>query len=59
MEMNAKRVSTKIEAEKSASPRAFCEVCGKPSQVPICGFCSDKIRAEALARKRREDQGLE
>jgi len=38
---------------------SFCEVCGKPSQVPICGGCADRIRAEAVARKKREDKGLE
>lgn len=59
MEMNAKRLTAKIGTKKSEAPRAFCEVCGKPSQVPICAPCSDKIRAEALARKRREDKGLE
>ena len=38
---------------------SFCEVCGKHSQVPICGACADRIRAEAIARKKREDKGLE
>ena len=34
----------------------FCEVCGKPSEVPICAGCGDRIRAEAVARKKREDK---
>jgi hypothetical protein len=58
MEANGKDVSASVYGKK-ASARSFCEVCGKPSQVPICGGCADKIRAEAVARKRREDKGLE
>ena len=37
----------------------FCNVCGKPSGSSICATCSDRIRAEALARKKREDKGQE
>jgi recombinational DNA repair protein RecR len=44
---------------KFPSARRLCEICGKPSASPICASCSDKIRAEAVARKRREDKGLE
>ena len=58
MEANGNRVSASANNTK-ASARSFCEVCGKPSQVPICGGCADRIRAEAVARKRREDKGLE
>ncbi len=58
MEANGNDVSASIGGRK-ASVRSFCEVCGKPSQVPICGACGDRIRAEAMARKRREDKGLE
>lgn len=36
-----------------------CEVCGKLAAGPICPACADKIRAEAVARKRREDKGME
>jgi hypothetical protein len=39
--------------------RPVCEVCGKPALAPICPACADRIRAEAVARKRREDKGLE
>lgn len=38
---------------------AVCEVCGKPSQDLICPACMDRIRAEAIARKMREDKRLE
>jgi hypothetical protein len=38
--------------------RNVCNVCGKPGPS-ICPTCSDRIRAEALARKKREDKGEE
>lgn len=42
-----------------AKQRRFCNVCGKPSGSTICAKCADRIRAEALARKKREDKGEE
>jgi nucleotide-binding universal stress UspA family protein len=39
--------------------KQFCKVCGKPSSSNICPICADKIRAEAVARKKREDKGEE
>jgi len=39
--------------------RRVCSVCSKPSGSSICGMCADRIRAEALARKKREDKGEE
>jgi len=39
--------------------RRVCNVCGQPSGPTICPACSDRIRAEALARKKREDKGEE
>jgi hypothetical protein len=58
MEANGSRIPTSVDSRK-VSAWAFCEVCGKPSQIPICAGCADRIRAEALARKKREDKGLE
>jgi hypothetical protein len=58
MDANGKHVSAGGNNKKAAA-WSFCEVCGKPSQVPICPGCADRIRAEAVARKRREDKGLE
>lgn len=50
----------KPESKAAAKQRRrFCNVCGKPSGSFICGACSDRIRAEALDRKRREDKGQE
>lgn len=57
MEVNTKSDSS--ATKKSESTWAFCEVCGKASRIPICAACADRIRAEALARKKREDKGLE
>jgi nucleotide-binding universal stress UspA family protein len=39
--------------------KRVCNICGKPSGNSICPTCADKIRAEALARKKREDKGEE
>lgn len=35
----------------------ICKSCGKPSEGTICEQCSERIRIEALARKKREEQG--
>jgi hypothetical protein len=37
--------------------RHVCNVCGKPSEITICGECSERLRVEALARKKHEEQG--
>lgn len=50
---------SEVAPNEKAVAWSFCEVCGKPSAVPICTGCADRIRAEAVARKRREDKGLE
>ena len=34
-----------------------CNMCGKPSEVTICDECSERLRMEALARKKHEEQG--
>jgi nucleotide-binding universal stress UspA family protein len=36
-----------------------CNVCGKPYSSNICPTCADRIRAEAIARKKRKDKGEE
>jgi len=58
---------TKLAGGKDETPvltgsrlrKQVCNVCGKPSVSSICPVCVDKIRAEAVARKRREDKGEE
>ena len=34
-----------------------CNMCGKPSEITICEECSERLRVEALARKKHEEQG--
>ena len=34
-----------------------CLVCGKASDDTICDTCSARIRIEALARKKHEEEG--
>jgi hypothetical protein len=45
----------KIQTPIAVGPeqdKQICKVCGKPSSSVICPVCADKIRAEAVARKR-------
>jgi nucleotide-binding universal stress UspA family protein len=46
-------------ARGSERHKQVCNFCGKPSSSNICPICADKVRAEAVARKRREDKGEE
>jgi nucleotide-binding universal stress UspA family protein len=57
-EAPGRRVQTPTAAEPKRR-RRVCTVCGKPSASNICQTCADKIRAEAVARKKREDKGEE
>jgi hypothetical protein len=59
MELSGTLDANRVSSKKSQESRPVCEVCGKPTVTPICPACSDKIRAEAVARKRREDKGIE
>lgn len=51
-------IQTPIALE-SKQHKQVCKVCGKPSSSDICPICADKIRAGAVARKKREDKGEE
>ena len=44
-------------ALRAEHARHVCNLCGAPSEDTICEACSNKVRAEALDRKRREDRG--
>lgn len=33
-----------------------CNMCGKPCPDTICEMCSDRVRAEALDRKKHEEK---
>ncbi len=37
--------------------RHVCNMCGKPSEATICDECSERLRIEALSRKKHEEQG--
>jgi hypothetical protein len=34
-----------------------CTVCSKPSELTICDACAERLRLEALSRKKHEEQG--
>jgi len=34
-----------------------CNVCGEASEKTICDNCSERLRIEALSRKKHEEQG--
>ena len=34
-----------------------CNVCGATSEKTICDQCSERLRIEALSRKKHEEQG--
>ncbi len=38
--------------ESKAVKKHICSVCAKPSETVICHACEDKLRAEALEKKR-------
>lgn len=42
---------------RAARERHVCNMCGKPSESTICETCSERIRIEALARKKHEEDG--
>lgn len=44
-------------ATSSGQSKRVCSICGKPSAKIICDACADKIRAEALARKKQMEKG--
>ena len=52
------KIQTSLTMEPKQRKRV-CNVCGKPSGSSICPTCADKVRAEAVARKKREDKGEE
>ena len=33
-----------------------CLICGKPSSKTICDACSDRLRGEALEKKKKEEK---
>jgi hypothetical protein len=44
-------------ADRPERATRVCNICSKPSPSTICEQCSERLRMEALARKKREEQG--
>ncbi len=38
------------------SKKQVCMICGKPSTRTICNACADKLRGEALERKKKDEK---
>ncbi len=36
--------------------KPVCMICGKPSTKTICDACSDKLRGEALDKKKKDQK---
>ena len=36
--------------------KQVCMICGKPSTKMICDACSDKLRGEALDKKKKDQK---
>lgn len=43
--------------ESKAEKKHICSVCARPSETIICHACEDKLRADALEKKREEEHG--
>lgn len=41
----------------SAPAHHVCNVCGNQSEQTICDACAERLRIEALNRKKHEEQG--
>ncbi len=41
------------------SQKQLCMICGKPSDKTICDACSERIRGEALNKKKKEEKPKE
>jgi hypothetical protein len=43
--------------DSSKDFKHVCTICAQPSEKTICDACADKIRSDALARKKHEEKG--
>ena len=48
--------TAKSETARKAT-KQVCHICGKECDSYFCGPCSDKVRAEAMTKKKLEDKG--
>jgi len=39
-----------------ATKKQVCMLCGKPSEKSICANCADRLRGEALNKKKKEEK---
>ena len=47
---------TEIEGGIVAPSKKVCLLCGKPSTKTICETCSEKLRGEALDKKKKQEK---
>ncbi len=45
-----------MEEKKKKEKEHVCSICGKPSETVICHACEDKIRGEALEKKKEVEK---
>ncbi|HLW82700.1 MAG TPA: hypothetical protein VKS20_11755 [Candidatus Acidoferrales bacterium] len=55
----AQKPSVSYPPKKLVAREPICAVCGKPSQQTICHACADRVQAEAVSKKKRENKGEE
>ncbi len=36
--------------------KSVCMMCGKPSEKTICNACAERLRGEALNRKKKDEK---
>ena len=51
------KVVPREQSDRPEHTRHVCNLCGKPSEMTICDECSERLRVEALSRKKHEEQG--
>jgi len=56
-EANLNAIPHESSDQRAEHGRHVCNMCGKPSKQTICEACSERLRIEALARKKHEEQG--
>jgi hypothetical protein len=50
-------IADKTAPVRPLHPEHVCNICGQTSESTICEGCSERIRIEALARKKHEERG--
>ena len=56
-EADMKVVTREQSDARPEHARHVCNVCGEASEMTICDECSERLRVEALSRKKHEEQG--